>query len=340
MTDGRSRDSAVVASRWSSTVVAAGRDRRARRRAAINGAGSTWSPIAIDQWRADVARQGISVNYQGDGSTRAGSSTTRTRVDFAVSEIPFTTAYRDATGHRHRPTRSQLAAHRPYAYMPIVAGGTSFMYHLDINGSGSRTCDCRPTTIAKIFTGVITNWNDPAITADNRGRALPEPAHQARRPLRRFRYDRAVHGVHGEPDPGYLDRVLPAGRASTSTRARRCRCSPPSTARSQQFSDGVAAFVAAPYNNGAITYVEYGYAKSAASPSRRCSTRPATTRSRSANASRSRCRARRSTPTSRRTWSGVYTNPDTACVPGVELQLPDRARPRPRSRSTRPRARR
>ena len=29
----------------------------------------------------------------------------------------------------------------------------------------------------------------------------------------------------------------------------------------QQLSDGVAAFVAAPYNNGAITYVEYGYAK-------------------------------------------------------------------------------
>ena len=29
----------------------------------------------------------------------------------------------------------------------------------------------------------------------------------------------------------------------------------------QQFSDGVADYVAAPYNNGAITYVEYGYAK-------------------------------------------------------------------------------
>ena len=29
----------------------------------------------------------------------------------------------------------------------------------------------------------------------------------------------------------------------------------------EQFSDGVAAYVAAPYNNGSITYVEYGYAK-------------------------------------------------------------------------------
>ena len=36
---------------------------------------------------------------------------------------------------------------------------------------------------------------------------------------------------------------------------------PDINATSQQFSDGVADYVAAPYNNGAITYVEYGYAK-------------------------------------------------------------------------------
>ena len=35
----------------------------------IDGAGSTWSQIAIDQWRSDVAKFGISVNYQGNGST-------------------------------------------------------------------------------------------------------------------------------------------------------------------------------------------------------------------------------------------------------------------------------
>jgi len=36
---------------------------------AIDGAGSTWSQIAVDQWRADVARNGLSVNYQGVGSS-------------------------------------------------------------------------------------------------------------------------------------------------------------------------------------------------------------------------------------------------------------------------------
>ena len=40
-----------------------------RAEAPVDGAGSTWSQIAVDQWRADVARQGLVVNYQGVGST-------------------------------------------------------------------------------------------------------------------------------------------------------------------------------------------------------------------------------------------------------------------------------
>jgi len=123
--------------------------------ASIDGAGSTWSQIAIDQWRADVARQGLSVNYQGVGSTSGRVFYYQDQVDFAVSEIPFTTAYRDASG-TVSTNEVALAAHRPYAYLPIVAGGTSFMYHLDINGKRITNVRFAPETIAKIFTGVIT----------------------------------------------------------------------------------------------------------------------------------------------------------------------------------------
>ena len=66
--------------------------------ASIDGAGSTWVQIALDQWRADVARQGISVNYQGVGSTSGRVFYYQNQIDFAASEIPFTKAYRDATG--------------------------------------------------------------------------------------------------------------------------------------------------------------------------------------------------------------------------------------------------
>ena len=55
----------------------------------ITGAGSTWVQIALDQWRADVARQGLSINYQGVGSTAGRQFYVIGQVDFAASEIPF-----------------------------------------------------------------------------------------------------------------------------------------------------------------------------------------------------------------------------------------------------------
>jgi phosphate ABC transporter phosphate-binding protein len=227
--------------------------------ASIDGAGSTWSQIAVDQWRADVARQGLSVNYQGVGSTSGRVFYYQDQVDFAVSEIPFTTAYRDATG-TVSTNEVSLAAHRPYAYLPIVAGGTSFMYHLDINGQRVTNLRLAPETVAKIFTGVIKKWNDPAIVADNPQLRLPG---LAIRPVVRS-------------DGSGTTAQFTAFMASQTPGTWNAFCQrqgvnlnpcpsvslwPDINAPSQQFSDGVANYVAAPYNNGAITYVEYGYAQ-------------------------------------------------------------------------------
>jgi len=119
---------------------------------AIDGAGSTWSQIAVDQWRADVARNGLSVNYQGVGSSAGRQFYIQKQVDFAVSEILFQPASYDRTGTKLYDKVAAAAA-RPYAYMPIVAGGTSFMYHLDIGGQRITDLKLSGTTIAKIFTG-------------------------------------------------------------------------------------------------------------------------------------------------------------------------------------------
>ena len=64
----------------------------------ITGAGSTWSSIAVTQWAADVARQGLSVNFQPNGSTAGRVFYYSSQVDFAVSEIPFQDNYCDSTG--------------------------------------------------------------------------------------------------------------------------------------------------------------------------------------------------------------------------------------------------
>ncbi|MGN6330203.1 MAG: phosphate ABC transporter substrate-binding protein PstS, partial [Motilibacteraceae bacterium] len=54
----------------------------------ITGAGSTWVSIALDQWRADAARLGLSINYQAVGSTAGRQFYIVNQVDFAASEIP------------------------------------------------------------------------------------------------------------------------------------------------------------------------------------------------------------------------------------------------------------
>src|SRR5262249_43764027 len=84
----------------------------------VRGAGSTWSENAIQQWRADVARFGLKVNYQGVGSTAGRTFFIQNQIDWAVSEIPF------------QPGENASN----FAYLPIVAGGTSLMYNLTQGG--------------------------------------------------------------------------------------------------------------------------------------------------------------------------------------------------------------
>ncbi len=228
---------------------------------AITGAGSTWAQIAVDQWRADVASQGLAVNYQGVGSTSGRVFYYQDQVDFAVSEIPFQAQVKDDQGNVIYYDEISRAAHRPYAYMPIVAGGTSFMYHLDINGTRVTNLNLSAVAVAKIFTGGITFWDDPAIKATNPSLALP---HLAVRPVIRsdgsgtsaqfsaFMANQtptiwnafcAKVGLHLDPCPSTS--LYPPFAGSVA----------------QQYSDGVAGYVASSYANGAITYVEYGYAK-------------------------------------------------------------------------------
>ena len=260
---------------------------------------------------ADVARQGLSVNYQGVGSTSGRVFYYQNQVDFAASEIPFTPAYRDATGSVIT-NEVALAAHRPVRVHARRRG--RHVVHVPprrSTASWSRSLRLTPTELAKIFTGVITNWNDPAIAQGQSAAPAAEPSDPARRAIRRLGHDRAVHRVHGEPDARRSGTRSASRSGSTSTRARRCRCGPTSTRSSQQFSDGVADYVAAPYNNGAITYVEYGYAKQRGFPVASMLNKAGYFTQPTAGQRRDRARRRRrSTPTSRRT-SGACTRTPT-----------------------------
>ena len=139
---------------------------------------SCGSRLRADQWgRLHVGpERARPVALPTSGSTACGS-TTRGGLVRRAKPVPLTGTVglrrvRDPVRAHGRWRRGDPPA-RGYAYMPIVAGGTSFMYNLKIGGARSPTCGCPATVIAKIFTGVITKWNDPAITADNPGLSLP-----------------------------------------------------------------------------------------------------------------------------------------------------------------------
>jgi len=146
---------------------------------------------------------------------------------------------------------------RSYAYMPIVAGGTSFMYQLRIGGQLHRGLRLSGETIAKIFTGAIRNWNDPAITADNNGKVFPSkpivPIVRGDGSGTSAQFTRWLDTEYPGIWRGYcgcdgLTSYYPVnkGRAPLMT--------------SQTGSDRVAGAVAATAGDGSITYVEYSYA--------------------------------------------------------------------------------
>jgi phosphate transport system substrate-binding protein len=224
----------------------------------VDGAGSTWSQIAVDQWRADVARQGLAINYQGLGSSTGRQFYIVGQSDFAVSEIPFQPAYHDRDGHVVYDEVAR-AAKRPYAYMPIVAGGTSFMYHLEVNGRRITDLKLSGRTIARIFTGGIGFWDDAAIREDD-GRTFP---HTPITPVLRSDGSGTSAQFTAYLAKQFADVWNPFCSSATHLPSP---CPPTSlypyfaNSKAQQGSDGVANAVAAPYNNGAITYVEYGYA--------------------------------------------------------------------------------
>lgn len=132
----------------------------------LYGEGSSWAGEALNQWTSDVHAMGVSVTY-----AQSGSSTGRKKfaqsidAQFAVSEIPY-------TGDTADP-QDQVRPSFSYNMLPIVSGGTSFMYNLKVGGNRFTGLKLSQAAIAGIFTGQITQWNDPAIAADNPGVPLP-----------------------------------------------------------------------------------------------------------------------------------------------------------------------
>ncbi|MCX4763650.1 phosphate ABC transporter substrate-binding protein PstS [Streptomyces sp. NBC_01275] len=224
----------------------------------IAGAGSTWAENAVDEWRRAVNQYGMRISYAGTGSSDGRRQFLSGTVDFAVSDIPFQTHPTDGS-----------AAERPgagsYAYMPIVAGGTVFMYHLTVNGKRVTNLRLSGDVVTKIFTGAVKTWDDPVIKADNPGLQLP---HRTIVPVVRSdgsgstaQFTMWMAAQHKALWQAYCGRVGRSGACGQTSYY------PTVTGMIAQSGDlGVAGYVAQNYGEGAIGYVNYSYALNAHYP--------------------------------------------------------------------------
>jgi phosphate transport system substrate-binding protein len=126
--------------------------------ATLNGSGSTFQQ-AYDQAviTAFAAKNsGITINYGGGGSGKGLTDLQGKLVDFAGTDAPI------AAADLPKYTGGVL-------YFPTVAAPITVSYNL----SGVSKLTLGATSIAKIFMGTITMWNDPGIAAENPGVNLP-----------------------------------------------------------------------------------------------------------------------------------------------------------------------
>jgi phosphate transport system substrate-binding protein len=127
----------------------------------INGSGATFAVPLIDACKADFAKdKGHTINYPGGGSGKGRTDFTAGLVDFAGSDAPFSSG--EPAG---------------IVYAPVYAAPIALMYNLP---TVKEPIYLSPATIAKIFSGYITNWDAKEIAADNE-RTVKTPVYETRK---------------------------------------------------------------------------------------------------------------------------------------------------------------
>jgi phosphate transport system substrate-binding protein len=123
----------------------------------ITGAGSTFVAPLVSAWTPALGSAfGYTVQYSAVGSGAGIAAITSNQVDFGASDAPLSS--------------SQQSSCSDCLQIPWALSATAVAYnvpgapaHVNLDGA----------TISKIFLGQITNWNDTAIKALNKGANLP-----------------------------------------------------------------------------------------------------------------------------------------------------------------------
>ena len=136
--------------------------------ATLNAQGSSAQKNAMDEWIKGY--QGLcpstKINYEPSGSGAGIQAFIAGTADFAGSD--------SALKEDEQPQADAKCPGGKAIHLPMVIGPLAVAY----NVNGLDSLQLKPATLAKIFSGKITKWNDPAIAADNPGAKLPATAIQ------------------------------------------------------------------------------------------------------------------------------------------------------------------
>ncbi len=125
----------------------------------IDGAGATFPYPIYSKWFSEYNKlhPDVQINYQSIGSGGGIRQLTNETVFFGASDGPM--------------TNEQLgAAPGKILHFPTVLGGVVPVYNIP---GVSAELKFSGATLAEIFLGKITKWNDKAIAAENPGASLP-----------------------------------------------------------------------------------------------------------------------------------------------------------------------
>jgi phosphate transport system substrate-binding protein len=126
----------------------------------INGAGATFPAPVYSEWASRFKETtGTTVNYQAIGSGGGIAQFTEGTVDFGATDAPMSDEEEAAAKSKGTPV-----------HVPTVLGAVTVAY----NAEGvDKSLKLDGQTIADVFLGKVTKWNDPAIAGLNDGVELP-----------------------------------------------------------------------------------------------------------------------------------------------------------------------
>jgi phosphate transport system substrate-binding protein len=132
----------------------------------LNGAGSSAQQAAMQGWAAGFSgvQSGVTVNYDPVGSGGGREQFLAGGIEFAGSDSPL--------DEDELTSAAERCGDAGVFELPNYISAIAVVYNLP----GVDELDLQPATIAGIFAGKITTWNDPAISADNPDAELPSTA--------------------------------------------------------------------------------------------------------------------------------------------------------------------